>query len=163
MLGYLDDTSGDNYTAVNPCAAFDSRTTVLDDTNPASGSFAGKRIAGTSGVNTTGVTTYNVTGAVPAAQGGELDCGVPAGASAVLINLVGIQPAAAGNLRAYATGTTPTGGVLNFNVLSPAMNNSNAIVVPLSVAGDLDLFVNAPSADGLAAIHARGIVLGYYS
>ena len=42
------------------------------------------------------------------------------------------------------------------------MNNSNAVVVPLSDAGQLDLFVNAPLNDGNPTVHARGVVLGFY-
>ena len=149
VLGYFTPDSGQDYTPVNPCAAFDTRTIG----NP-TGVFAGKRVHATP-------TTYNVTGTIPAAQGGETDCLVPEDATAVLINLVGIQPDMIGNFRAYATGTTPTGGVLNFRNLTPSMNNSNAIVVPINTAGNLDIDVNAPNnpTDG---IHARGIILGYY-
>lgn len=156
VLGYLDSVGAD-YFPVNPCAAFDSRTTIPGDTNVPTGAFAGKRLAGPSGV-----VTYSVTGSIPAAQGGELDCGVPNGASAVLVSLVAIQPDSVGNLRAFATGSTPTGGVLNFAPLSPAMNNSNAVVVPLDGSGQLDVFTNTPSNDGSPTVHVRGVVLGYY-
>ena len=167
VLGYLalGDTAfagGRGYSELTACAAFDTRTGLPNDTNPASGAFAGKRVAGTSGTNLTGVTTYQIAGTIPAAQGGETDCGVPESAEAVLINLVAIQPDVSGNFRAYATGSSPTGGVVNFNALSPAMNNSNAVVVPISAAGQIDLFVNAPSNDGDETVHARGVVLGYY-
>lgn len=154
-LGYFTEDEGAGYTPVNPCAAFDSRFGAL--------TFAGKRTAGTSGVNTTGATTYRVINSIPADQGGETDCNVPGNVTAVLINLVAIQPDAPGNFRAYATGSTPTGGVLNFAPLSPTMNNSNAIVVPINTSGDLTVFVNAPSNDGNATVHVRGVILGYYS
>ena len=163
IIGYLDDASGLTYVPVNPCAAFDSRTTVPGDVNVPTGNFAGPRIAGTSGSNLTGVTTYQVTGAIPAAQGGETDCGVPADAEAVLVNLVAIRPNTVGNYRAYASGSSPTGGVLLFRPLVPDMNNSNAVVVPLSATGRLDLFVNAPANDGNPTVEARGVVLGYYT
>jgi hypothetical protein len=164
VLGYLGFT-GDSYTPVNPCAAFDSRDTLgSDPDNVPTGIFAGKRLAGDANVATPlGTTTYNVTGAIPAAQGGESGCGVPEGASAVLINLVAIQSEAGGNFRAYATGSSPTGGVLNFKNLSPALNNSNAVVVPLSAIGDMDVFVNAPTKFGFPTVHARGIIVGYYN
>lgn len=158
VLGFLDQ-QGDDYNAVNPCAAFDSRTSA-NDPNPATGFFAGKRNAGDS--QTTVATSYTVRGSIPAAQGGELDCGVPASATAVLINLVAIAPEANGNLRAYATGSVPSGGVLNFNALSPALNNSNAVVVPLGTNNDLTVAVNAPSNAFQPTVHVRGIVLGYY-
>ncbi len=149
VLGYFTEQDAKQYTAVTPCAAFDSRS--------GSGGFAGPRLAGNAGV-----TSYDVTGTMPAAQGAQTDCGVPDGADAVLINLVAIRPNAVGNFRAYATGSTPTGGVLNFAPLTPAMNNSNAVVVPVSAAGSLDLFVNAPANDGQPTVQARGVILGYY-
>lgn len=152
------------YTPVNPCAAFDSRETVPGDSNVPTGSFAGRQLGGdaTSGP-TPGTTTDNMTGTIPAAQGGELDCGVPEGVSAVLVNLVAIQADDIGNFRAYATGGSPTGGVLNFNSLSPPLNNANAVLGSVNGAGDIDLFVNAPFNVGVATTHARGIILGYYS
>ncbi len=149
VLGYYD-TTGVDYTVTNACAIFDTRPG-----EGASGDFLGKRDDGST-------TTYQITGS-PTGQGGVSGgCGVPAGAAAVLINLVSIQPDVVGNFRAYATGTSPTGGVLNFAPTSPAMNNSNAVVVPLSAAGRLDLFTNAPPAGGGDATHARGVILGYF-
>lgn len=163
ILGYFTQITGVDLSTVNPCTAFDSRTTVSGDTNIPTGVFAGKRDGGSAMAGPIpGSTTYNVTGAIPAEQGGELDCAVPEGASAVLINLVAIDAGAIGNFRAYATGSSPTGGVLNFTSLTPPMNNSNAVVVPLSAAGNMDLFVNAPSQVGLPVVHARGVILGYY-
>ncbi len=152
VLGYFDD-AGNDFSPVNACAAFDTRPG-----QGASGGFLGRRVAGSGGV-----TTYQVTGTIPANQGGGGgNCGVPGGASAVLINLVGIQPVAFGNFRAYATGTSPTGGVLNWSPLNPAMNNSNAVVVPLDGSGRMSLFTNAPAVNGSPTVHARGVVLGYY-
>ena len=87
---------------------------------------------------------------------------MPSSATAVLINLVAIQADATGNYRAFESGTSPTGGVLNFAPLVPAMNNSNAVVVPLDASGRIDLFVNAPSNDGNPTVHARGVILGFY-
>lgn len=152
VLGYLDTATGDDYSPVTPCAAFDTRA----GQNP-SGGFAGQRVAGQA-------TTYTVTGVIPAAQGGNGgDCGVPTGASAVLVNLVAIQANTNGNFRAYATGSTPTGGILNFASLTPSVNNSNAVVVPIDMLGQLDLFVNAPSNNGAPTVHARGVILGFYN
>jgi hypothetical protein len=78
------------------------------------------------------------------------------------VNLVAIQPDFVGNLRAYATGSTPSGGVVNFATLTLAMNNSNAIAVPLNRDGSLAVDVNSPSATG-PIVHIRGVILGYYS
>lgn len=36
------------------------------------------------------------------------------------------------------------------------MNNSNALAVEISAAGEVDVTVNG------AAVHVRGVVLGYY-
>ncbi len=150
VMGYFGDT-GSTFTVLDGCAAFDSRPT-----QGPSGSFSGKRLSGSA-------TTYQITGTIPVSQGGNGgDCGVPAGAGAVLINLVAIEGDESGNFRAYATGSSPTGGVVNFASLAPPLNNSNAVVVPLSPQGTIDLFVNTASNDGSPVVHARGIVLGYY-
>lgn len=150
VIGYLDD-DGAELNALPGCAAFDTRPGF-----GASGDFLGKRASGSA-------TTYQVTGTVPAAQGGNGgDCGVPDGARSVLINLVAIQPEVVGNFRAYATGSSPTGGVLNFAPLSPPLNNSNAVVVPLDPSGRMDLFTNTAASDGVVSVHARGVILGFY-
>ncbi len=151
VMGYFDDT-GDSFTPVTGCAAFDSRPGF-----GASGTFLGKRASGTA-------TTYQIAGTVPAAQGGNGgDCGIPTGANSVLINLVAVQADEGGNFRAYATGSTPTGGVLNFASLTPPLNNSNAIVVPLSSTGQIDLYTNTWANNGSPTTHARGVILGYYN
>ena len=152
VFGYLAP-DGDVYRPVTPCAAFDTRPNV-----GAIGDFAGLR----EGDETT---TYDIAGLLPAEQGGlnDGDCGVPSSASSVLINLVAVGAQGFGNLQAAATGTTPTGGLLNFAQLQPAMNNSNAVVVPLDSEGRLDVRVNGgPTGVGVLITHIRGVVLGYY-
>ena len=142
----VEDTA---YTAVTPCASFDSRT----DT----GALAGKYVHDEA-------RTFQITGAAPAAQQGGVDCGVPTGADAVLLNIVGIGADAVGNLRAYATGDTGTGGVVNYNRFTTppdALNNSNAVVIPLSATGQLDIQNNCGGC-AIASVHARGVVLGYF-
>lgn len=149
VLGYIQESVGFDYTPVNPCAVFDTRS--------GTGSFEGKRDGGST-------TTYDITGtSINTGQGGGHGgtCGVPDGAEAVLINLVAVGAEAAGNLRVYATGTTPAGGVLNFRNMSPAMNNSNAVVVPLSTLGQLSVDVNTGTSVA-DATHIRGVILGYY-
>ncbi|MCP4965048.1 MAG: hypothetical protein GY926_07415 [bacterium] len=152
ILGYFDDT-GDDFVPLTGCAAFDTRSRF-----GGSGPFLGRRQAGSS-------TTYQITGAIPEGQGGEHGgtCEVPTGAKSVLINLVAVQPVTDGNFRAYATASTPTGGVVNYGPLAPSMNNSNAVVIPLSTAGQFDLYINTNTNDGTTpSTHARGVVLGYY-
>lgn len=90
-------------------------------------------------------------------------CGVPASADAVELNLVAVTALAGGNPRIDATGVTPSGGVLNFANLTPNMNNSNAVVVPLNASGEMDLFTNTGANDGTPTVHARGIILGFYN
>ena len=91
-------------------------------------------------------------------------CGVPASATAVEINLVAVNPSAPGNLQAFATGTTATGGVLNYRNLAPAMNNSNAVIVPLDAAGRIDVIANGGSPGlGQPSTDLRGVVTGYFS
>lgn len=137
--------------AVTPCAAFDSRAS-----QGATGPFAGQRVVGSS-------TTYQITGALPAGQSANSDCGVPASASSVLLNLVALNPVGPGNLRVTATGTTPLGGVVNYNATTPSFNNSNAIVVPVSALGQLDVSVNCgPCVPGSPSADVRGVVLGYF-
>lgn len=156
VLGYLDDADGLAYTEVVPCAAFDSR--------PGSNSssiWAGKRLGGQT-------TPYQVTGVIPAAQGGRdtvaSSCDVPVWAESVLINLVSIQPDVAGNLRASEGNVAAVGGVLNFAPHTPSMNNSNTVVVPVSDLGFIDVHVNTAPADlGNEATHVRGVVLGYFT
>ena len=152
VLGYLDPI-GSAYTPLTPCAAFDTR-----DDRGAVGSYLGRRSDATA-------TTYQIAGAVRPGQGGAYPggCGVPSGAEAALINLVAIGPTAPGNLRVYATDSNPTGGVLNFAPTEPAMNNSNAVVVPLSQTGEIDVFVNAPANVGGPTVHVRGVILGYFT
>lgn len=151
VLGYYD-SFGAQLLSVTPCAAWDSRSN-----HAGVGAFAGQRLGGTT-------TTYDVTGSFdPDQGGGNTDCGVPDGASAVLVNLVAIGALREGNLRISATGTVATGGVLNYDALSPAMNNANAVVVPLSGNGQIDVFVNGGTAgNGLSSTHIRGVILGYY-
>ncbi len=142
----VEDTA---YTAVTPCASFDSRTD--------SGALAGKYTHDEA-------RTFQITGPASSDQQGGVDCGVPTGADAVLINIVGIQADAVGNLRAYATGDTGTGGVVNyakFTTAPDALNNSNAVVIPLSETGQLDIQNNCGGC-AIASVHARGVVLGYF-
>lgn len=137
---------------MTPCAAWDSRTN-----KGGTGAFAGERIGGST-------TTYDVTGTFNADQGGgNTNCEVPDGANAVLVNVVAINALREGNLRISAAGTVATGGILNYDALTPAMNNANAVVVPLNANGELDLFTNGgPTGNGLASTHVRGVILGYY-
>ena len=151
VLGYFGSGSS-RYVPVLPCAAFDSRVN-----QGATGGFAGPLSGGES-------RSYSITGAFTSGQGGgNTDCGVPAGATAVLVNVVAVNPLREGNLRVSSSATSPSGGVVNFAALSPAMNNSNAVVVPLSASGTMDVSANGgASGVGLDLADVRGVVLGYF-
>ncbi|MFK7920230.1 MAG: hypothetical protein AB8G14_19310, partial [Ilumatobacter sp.] len=151
ILGYLTDpNAGAEYFPVTPCAAFDSRVN-----QGATGGFAGSLIDEET-------RTYAIGGVFDAGQGGgNTTCDVPVGADAVLINLVAINPSLEGNLRVAATGTVATGGVVNFASLTPSMNNSNAIIVPLSALGEIDVTANLGVVAGVPGVEVRGVVLGY--
>ncbi|MCP3909875.1 MAG: hypothetical protein GY713_02875 [Actinomycetia bacterium] len=154
VLGYYQpEAPGDHkFSTVVACAVFDTRAG-----RGATGGAVGPRTGGS-------VTTYRVAGMFSSEQGGgNSDCGVPADASAVAINLVAVNPTRAGNLRVSASGVAPSGGVVNFAPLSPAMSNSNTVVVPLSLTGLIDIGVNggAPGA-GLPVTEIRGVIVGYY-
>jgi hypothetical protein len=53
--------------------------------------------------------------------------------------------------------------VLDFAGLSQPMNNSNAIVLPISADGRIEVTVNGgPTGGGLPVTELRGVVSGYY-
>src|SRR5258708_26624099 len=64
-------------------------------------------------------------------------CGIPAGASAVALNLTDVGPSGDGSLGAYATAGQPTGlGIVNFRARQTRANNT---IVLLSPSGALTL------------------------
>jgi hypothetical protein len=102
-------------------------------------------------------------------QGGTVGgCGVPGFsggfpvAKAVFINYVAIEATGAGTIKAWASGTIepPQGALVNYQALTPPMNNSNAVVTELrqDVEGK-EIKVRARN----AGVHIRGVILGYFS
>ncbi|MFK7920234.1 MAG: carboxypeptidase-like regulatory domain-containing protein [Ilumatobacter sp.] len=152
VLGYYSDSLAITYVPLTPCATFDTRSN-----QGAEDDFAGARLGGQE-------TVYDVTGDFdPDQGGGNSDCGVPEGAVAIELNLVAINPLRPGNLRAFASGSTPSGGVLNFANLANPMNNSNGIVLPVAPSGEIVVGVNGgPTGSGLSVTEIRGVVTGYY-
>lgn len=141
------------FTSLQPCVAFDTR--------PSQG--------GTGALAANEARTFHIVGSTSnfAGQGGVGGgCGVPgftggiARVKAVLINLVAISPAGGGNLKAWATDQTETGGgVVNYQALSPAMNNANAVVVQVRQDSEgADITVRAVS----ASTNVRGVILGFF-
>lgn len=160
VLGYLDDPSATGLSwnpLAAPCAAFDTRN--------GSGTFAGKRDASAAAPPTT---TYQIEGTFPAAQGGSsgtggaiTTCAVPATAEAIAVNLVAIDAAGPGNIRA-ASSAVFNGGVVNFDALKPAMSNSNGTIIPLGAAGEIVVQPNC-GCEFPDLVHVRGVVFGYFS
>ncbi len=145
-------STGAEFRPLPPCPTFDTRTN-----QGAAAGFAGPRLG-----NQT--TTFDVTGVFdPNQGGGNTNCGVPDGATAVEINLVAVNSLLPGNLQAAALGDPPTGGVLNFANLTPPMNNSNAVVIPVDGNGRMTVTVNGgPTAAGSPVTDIRGVITGYY-
>lgn len=142
------------FTTVQPC--------VLFDTRPSQG--------GTGAMAANELRAFHVVGSSSsfASQGGVAGgCGIPgfvdgkAQVSSVLINLVAISPTGGGNLKAWAADQAETGGgVVNYQALAPAMNNSNAVIVEVrqDVEGN-DILVRANA----SAVQVRGVALGYFA
>lgn len=99
--------------------------------------------------------TFQITGTV---AGVPAQCGIPATAQAVSFQFTIIQPTSAGNLVAWPSGPPPTTSVLNWSAGEFALGNG--IAVPVSTAGAINVFVNAP---GGATAHLTIDVNGYYA
>lgn len=111
-----------DYHTLPPCRLVDTR-------NP-NGPFGGPALAG-------GVTrTFGVTG----------NCGVPATALAVAVNLTAVSPTGSGHLTGFPGGSTPpTASSLNFTVGQTRANNA---ALQLGAAGDLAIFCGIPPGGG---------------
>src|SRR5688572_8427207 len=143
------------FVSLTPCVAFDTR--------PSQG--------GPGSLNSEEQRSFHIAGSTNdfEAQGGTAGgCGVPsfsAGqsiAKAVFINYVAIDPQGAGQIKAWAADNSEPvqGAVVNYQALTPPMNNSNAVVTELrqNFEGS-DVAVKAKS----AGVHVRGVVLGYFT
>jgi hypothetical protein len=137
---------------ITPCALFDTR--------PSQG--------GTGILGSGEARAFHVVGSDSdfAAQGGTPGgCGIPGFSggepqtSMVYLNLVAVDSTGGGNLKVWATDDPePQGGVVNYQKLTPNLNNSNAIVV--GVRQDREGRDITVKANG-AATHVRGVALGY--
>jgi hypothetical protein len=143
------------FTSVPPCVVFDTRPAF-----GGTGIFAAEEER-----------TFHIVGSTAAfvGQGGTPGgCGVPgfAGPNAVtqsvLINYVAIDAQGGGQLKAWAADQTEPaqGALVNYQLLNPPMNNSNAVVTEVrqDSQGE-DITVKARS----AGVHVRGVVLGYFT
>ena len=140
------------YTAVTPCVVFDSRASQRAD-----GEFVGP-------INGGEAVTYLVEGTFPAEQGGgNTDCGIPRTAIAVEINVVAVNAINEGNLRVSDGSPVTTGGVVNYNNLTPKLNTSNSVIVPLGDEGQLVVTPNCGAGCTDDSTDVRGVVLGYFT
>jgi hypothetical protein len=143
------------FVSVEPCVAFDTR--------PAQG--------GTGSLEAEELREFHIIGSTAdfGAQGGKVGgCGVPGFsgdqpvARAVFINYVAIAAQGSGQIKAWAADKAEPveGALVNYQALTPPMNNSNAVVTELrqNQQGD-DIAVKAKS----AGVHVRGVVLGYFT
>lgn len=116
MTQAIGDSAADlDFSPVTPCRIIDTRSAA-----------AGQLVAGVA-------QSFKVRSATGFAnQGGSAtDCGVDPTSSAVILNLVAVGPAGAGDLRAVAYGgTLPNASVLNYANL-PGLNIANGIALPV--------------------------------
>lgn len=139
------------YTPVQPCRVIDTR-------------LAGGPLAGGT------IRNFRLTGTGLESQGGAAaGCNLPFGpATAAVVNFVAVNPAGAGNLRAWAYSTppvaAPNASIINYTpVAGAALNLANGVMVPLC---DL-LQTTCPGADlrvqaDISATNVVADVLGYF-
>jgi hypothetical protein len=142
----LGDSAADLvYTPIAPCRVVDTRLAggVL-----AAGSQRSFYVAGTLGFSGQG--------------GNPAGCGVPLGpATAAVINFVAVNPAGAGNLRAWAQGgAVPNASIINYAALG--MNVANAVVVPLCDATTATCPTDVTVQADVSAAHLVADVVGYF-
>ena len=84
------------------------------------------------------------------------NCGIPAGAVALALNITVTQPTAQGSLRLYPTGQPlPLASTLNY---SAAQTRANNAVAGLSAAGSLSVYCSQSS----GSVHFIVDVMGYF-
>ena len=142
--------------AVNPCPVADSRTN-----QGASDAFDGPN---NDGLWPTGSAfpDIDVVGTFPAGQGGgQTDCGVPATADAVMVNVVAVNMVGgSGHLSVGTGGVDPVDEATTpFAVLSPKMNNGATTIVNLNGAETIAVDIDG---DVAASTMIRVEILGYY-
>lgn len=134
------------YHTVAPCVVLDTRV--------AGGAFAANETR-----------TYNVAGSGSlASQGGSpAGCNIPGFSNnipqvqAVVLNVVALSPAGAGNLRVFAADTSTTTSVVNFTTGVNVANTTPVGIAQSSGVGDFKVTV------GISSSHVLASVVGYYS
>jgi hypothetical protein len=143
------------FVSVTPCVVFDTRPQF-----GGTGAFAPQEVR-----------SFHIAGAAadfPAQGGTSGGCGVPGWsggtpvALAVFINYVAIAPQGSGQIKAWAFDRTEPaeGALVNYQTLSPRLDNSNGAVTELRRDSEgPDITVRARS----SGTHMRGVVLGYFT
>ena len=91
------------------------------------------------------------------------NCGVPASAAAVTVNVTITQPNVAGDLRMFPSDVAqPAVSTLNYNANEPAL--ANGAIVPLAAAAtqDLSIVLGMAAAAGQGHVHVILDVTGYF-
>jgi hypothetical protein len=143
------------FTSVTPCVAFDTRPAFGGP-----GKFAPEQER-----------SFHIVGSTAnfAAQGGNPGgCNVPGFAGeepvvqAVFINYVAVDPEGGGTVKAWPGDESEPaqGAMVNFQALTPPMNNSNGVVTGVRQDEQgADIRVKAKT----SAVHVRGVILGYFT
>jgi hypothetical protein len=96
------------------------------------------------------------TGGGFALQGGTAGgCGVPVGATSVMMNFVAVDPQGAGNLKgaAFPNAIPVTGSIINYQLLAPPLNIANGLLFPIcdpttaTCTADITLQANGAGTD----------------
>jgi hypothetical protein len=131
------------FNSLTPCRVFDTRNVDAAD--------------GTTGAQLAnpGPHNFNIKG----------QCGVPATAAAVTLNVTITAPNVAGDLRMFPFGAgQPVVSTLNYNAAEPAL--ANGAIVPISGttgAPNLSILLGMAAAAGAGRVHVIVDVTGYFA
>jgi Calx-beta domain-containing protein len=127
-------------------------TGTITDTDTAGGFFsvAPCRVIDTRGANGPALAAQSERVFVLTGQ-----CGVPATAKSVVVNLTAIDASESGFLRAYAAAPAPNTTVLSFNA---SVTRGNNAIVELNPAGEATIFTAMTS----GTVHLTVDVMGYF-
>jgi hypothetical protein len=120
VTGYT--TSGSGASLVEPVRLLDSRS-----------STSGAELAG--GIFLRTASTVQITGRA----------GVPAGATAAILNITVVDPAAAGHVTVYATGSSATAPGVTTVAFSAGRTTASAALVRLGDGGKVTIWADAPT------------------
>lgn len=131
VTGYFDRSASNGYSSLNPVRLVDTREGV---------GASRRQIAGQSAIG------VQITG----------KAGIPAGASAVALNVTVTNPQQAGHLTVFPSGqTAPTTSNLNF---SAGQTIANSVIIPIGADGKIDIRNGAWAGTDVVVD-----VVGYYS